>query len=90
MVTVLEMTLQIKTDSASTYVIIKVQPYFRHYSLKLIADTAYVPTGQAIMKRYNKTSKEMVTEQKGVEVDVRSPGGRLNSDWLPFKFVGCY
>ena len=56
---------QIEADNAPIYVSIKIQQSFRHSSMKLVTDVAYVPTGQAITKRYNMTLKEVLTEPKG-------------------------
>lgn len=65
-VTVLEKPLQTEADTyASTYVSTKIQQYFRQYSTKLVTDVAYISTGQQIMKRYNKTLKELLIELKG-------------------------
>lgn len=80
---ILEMPFHTDVDDASTWLPIIIQQ-FQTLQQKLVADISYNTRGQAMMKRSNKTLKEVLIEQKR---DAESPKGRSNNTLLTLNFL---
>lgn len=86
MMTILKISLQIKSYHASTYVSIRIQQYFRHYDIKHVFGISHNPTGQTTIGRANRTLKEMLIKQKG---NMGSPKESLNNTLWTLPFLKC-
>ena len=71
---------QIKTDNGPAYVSRKMKRFFAYYNIKHITGIPYNPTGQAVIERSNRTIKDILNKQKGVE---NTPRNRLHNAFLP-------
>ena len=52
--TIVGISVQIKTDKALTYVSKKTKQFFDYYNIKHITGIPHNPTGQAVMERSNR------------------------------------
>ena len=75
---------QIKTDNGPAYVSRKMTRFFAYYNINHVTGIPYNPTGQAAIERSNRTIKDMLNKQKGVE---NTPRNRLHNALLTFNFL---
>ena len=69
---IMNIPAQIKTDNGSAYVSKKMKQSFAYYTIKHISGIPHNPTGQAVIERSNRTIKDMLNKQKGMENTLRN------------------
>ena len=77
---------QIKMDNGPAYVCRKMTRFFAYYNIKHVTGIPYNPTGQVVIERSNRTIKDMLNKQKGVE---STPRNRLHNALLILNFLNA-
>ena len=65
---IMDIPVQIKTDNSPAYVSKKMKQFFSYYNIKHITGIPHNPICQTGIERSNRTIKDMLNKQKGVEM----------------------
>jgi hypothetical protein len=63
--------------SINIYIYIRIQEFYKHCGMKLLADVAYSPTSQATVERSSRALEEMLMECRGYKVSRHSLNNAL-------------